>query len=106
MYTPETVFIHDGINYVLNDKTQSNTENLLNDIKYMTDKCCKLDVKNISISGLVFTTNVSLKVFEKFKKNSTICSGYGLIYIDNRTITGVNFCQDNSIYYNQMKRFN
>ena len=33
MYTPETVLIHTGINNVLNDKSQSNNENLLSNIK-------------------------------------------------------------------------
>ena len=45
MYTPETVLIHAGINDVSNDKSQSNTENLLNNIKYMVDKCHKFGVK-------------------------------------------------------------
>ena len=42
MYTPGTVLIHDGINDVLNNKSQSNTENLLRNIKYMVDKCRKI----------------------------------------------------------------
>ena len=54
-----------GINNVLNDKSQSNTENLLSNIKYMADKCHKLEVKNILISGLVYITRVPLKVLEK-----------------------------------------
>ena len=33
MYIPETVLIYDGIKDVLNDKSQSNTENLLISIK-------------------------------------------------------------------------
>ena len=56
MYTPETVLIHAGINDVLNDKSQSNTENLVSNIKYMVYKCGKFGGKNILISGLVFTT--------------------------------------------------
>ena len=59
MYTPDTVLIHAGINDVLNNKSQSNTENLLSNIKYMVDKCRKFGMKNILISGLVFTTRVT-----------------------------------------------
>ena len=33
MCTPETVLIYPGISDILNDKSQSNTENLLNNIK-------------------------------------------------------------------------
>ena len=62
----------------------------------MVDKCRKFGVKNILISGLVFTTRVSLDVLKKIhEKHSTFCSGYGLIYIDNRNIRGVDLCQDN-----------
>ena len=42
MYTPDTVLIHAGINDVLNNKSESNTENLLDNIKYMVDKCRKI----------------------------------------------------------------
>ena len=106
MYTPETVLIHAGIKIVLNDKSQSNIENLLSNIKYMVDKCRRFGVKSISISSLVFTTRVSLEVLEKIhEKLSTFCSGYGLIYIDNRNIRGYIFVKTISTYYNQVKRF-
>ena len=42
MHTSEIVLIHAGmneINDVLNDKSQSNNENLLSNIKYMVDMC-------------------------------------------------------------------
>ena len=65
MYTPKTVLIHAGIGDVLNDKNQSNTENLLSNIKCMIDKYRQFDMKNILISGSVFTTRVSLEVLEK-----------------------------------------
>ena len=97
MYTPDTIFIDAGINDVLNNKSQLNTKNLLSNIKYVVDKCHKFGVKNILISGLVFTTRVSLEVLEKIhEKLHAFCSSYGLIYIDNRNIRwGVHLCQDN-----------
>ena len=45
MYTPETVVIDAGINDVLNDKSQRNTENLFNNMKYIVNKCRKFGVK-------------------------------------------------------------
>ena len=42
IYTPETVLIHAGISNVLNDKSQSNTENLLSYIKSMVNKVANL----------------------------------------------------------------
>lgn len=47
MYTPEAVLIHAGINDMLNDKSQSNSENLFSNMKYIFDKCCKFGVKTI-----------------------------------------------------------
>ena len=96
MYTPDTVLIHAGINDALNNKSQSNTENLLSNIKYVVDKCRKFCVKNILISGLVFTTRVSLEVLEKIlEKLQTFCCSNGPIFIDIRNIRGVHLCQDN-----------
>ena len=96
MYTHDKVLIHAGINDVLNNKSQSNTENLLSNIKYMVDKCRKVGVKNKLISGLVFSTRVSvLEVLEKIRKTPhAFCSSYSLTYPDNRNIRGVHFCQD------------
>ena len=96
MYAPDIVLIHAGINDALNNKSQSNTENLLSNIKYMVDKYRKFGVKNILISCLVFTTRVSVEVLEKIhEKLHAFCSSYGLIYIDNRNIRGVHLCQGN-----------
>ena len=62
----------------------------------MVDTCRKFGVKNILISGLVFTTRVSLEMLQEIhEKLHTFCSSYGLIYIDNRNIRGVHLCQDN-----------
>ena len=96
MYTPDTVLIHAGINDILNNKSQSNTENLLSNIKYMVDTCLKFGVKNILTSDLVFTTRASLEVLEKIhEKIHAFCSSHGLTYIDNRNIRGVHLFQDN-----------
>ena len=101
MYPPDTVLVHAGINHVLNNKSQSNPENLLSNIKYMVDKCCKFGVKNLNFSiilifGLAFTTKVSLEVLEKIhEKLHAFCSSYGMTYIDNRNIRRAHLCQDN-----------
>ena len=46
MYTPEAVLIDAGIN-MLTDKSKSNTENLLSNMKYIFDRCHKFVVKNV-----------------------------------------------------------
>ena len=58
MYNLETVLIHTEISDVLNDKGQSNTENLLSNVKYMVNNCRKFGVKNIFIPSLVYTTRI------------------------------------------------
>ena len=96
MYTPDIVLIHAGIDDVLNNKSHSNAENLLSNIKYMVHKCLKFGVRYTLIPGFVFTTRVSLEVLEKIhEKLHAFCSSYCLIYIDNGNIRGVQFCQDN-----------
>ena len=52
--------------------------------------------ENILISGLVFTTRVSLEVLQKIhEKLHASCSSYGLTYINDRNIGEVHLCQDN-----------
>ena len=107
MYTPDTVFIHAGINDVLNNKSQSNTENLLTNIECMVNKCRKFGVKNILIAGLFFTTRVSLEVLEvleKIHEKLCFCFSYGLTYIDNRNIRDVHLCQDNLLLLKRGKK--
>lgn len=51
--------------WYMNDKSQSNIENLLSNMKYIVDKCRKFGMKKILKSGLVYTTRVSLEVLDK-----------------------------------------
>ena len=52
---------------VLNDKSQSDTENILNNIKWMVSKPRKCVVKSILISILVYTARALLEVLEKIQ---------------------------------------
>ena len=62
----------------------------------MVNKCRKFGVKKILISGLVFTTRVSLEVLEKIdEKLHAFCSSYCMTYINNKNIRRVHLCQDN-----------
>ena len=50
-------------------------------------KCRNYDVKNIFLSGIVFTTRVSLDILiQVHNMISNFCSTNGLYYIDNRNI--------------------
>ena len=79
MHTHERVLVDAGIKDVLNDKSQSNTENVLSNIKYMVSKCHKFGAKNILKYSLIYTTRVLLEVLEKIHENlSTFYYSYGI----------------------------
>ena len=64
MYAPKTVIIHAGINDLLNDSGHSNVETILNNFNAMIKKCRYYNVRNILLSGLVYTKRVEVSVFE------------------------------------------
>ena len=96
MYAPKTLIIHVAINDLLDDSGHSNVENILNIFNAMIKKCCNHNVRNILLSGLVYTKRVELSVLEDLHlKLVELCSKYGVIYIDNRNIYGMHLYQDN-----------
>ena len=70
MYTHETVLIHAGINDVLNDKSQLNTENLLCNIKYMSQIWYE---KYINIWFGFHHNSIFRSVGKNHEKLSTFC---------------------------------
>ena len=83
------VVIHVGINDILRDRSQSSIDGLLQNIKNvkMSLKCTKFRVKNIFISGLVYTTRINIGILEKFHVViQNFCQEYGWFYVDNRNI--------------------
>ena len=78
MYAPKIVIIHVGINDLLNDSGHSNVENILNNFNAMIKKCRNYNVRNILLSGLVYTKRVELSVLEGLHlKLVELCSQYG-----------------------------
>ena len=95
-HAPKTVIIHVGINDLLNDSGHSNVENILHNLNAIIKKCHDYNVRNILLSGLVYTKRVELSVLENLHlKLVELCSQYGVIYIDNRNIYGMHLYQDN-----------
>ena len=61
----------------------------------MVQKCRKYGVKKIFISGLVFSTKVSLSLLEQIHQKLVEMSGFlDFEYIDNRNIRGFCLCKD------------
>ena len=53
----------------------------------MVDKCHNYGVKNVFISGLVYTTRIGLPVLEKTHEMIVhLCNKLGICYVDNRNI--------------------
>ena len=83
----DTVVIHIGVNDLLNYSNQSRIDSLMNNIIRMVEKCRNYGVKNIFLSGIVFTMRVSLDILiQVHNMISNFCSINGLYYIDNRNI--------------------
>ena len=83
----DTVVIHIGVNDLLNYSNQSRTDSLMNNIICMVEKCRNYGVKNIVLSGMAFTTRVSLDILIQMRNMiSNFRSTNGLYYMDNRNI--------------------
>ena len=83
----DTVVIHIGVYDLLNYSNQSRIDMLIKNITCMVEKCRNYGVNNIFMSGIVFTTRVSLGILiQVHNKISNFCNTNGLYYIDNRNI--------------------
>ena len=83
----DTVVIHIGVNVLLNYSNQSRIDSLMNNIICNVEKCRNYGVKNIFLSGIIFTTRVSLDILIQVHNMITnFCNTSGLYYIDNRNI--------------------
>ena len=64
----ETVIIHVDVSNIINDNSQSNIEKYISNVGKMVQKCQNYRVMKIFISGLVFSTKVSLPMLEQIHK--------------------------------------
>ena len=84
----DTVVTHIGVNDLLNYSNQSRIDSLMNNIICNVEKCCNYGVKYIFLSGIAFTTRVSLDILVQVHNMiSNFCCTNGLYYIDNINIT-------------------
>ena len=81
-----TVIIHIGINGLLTNSSRSGMDNLILNIKKITEKRLMFGVKSVSISGLVCTTRVDVSLLERIRLIFDFCRKNSFIYIDNRNI--------------------
>ena len=77
------------LNELLNDNSKSNVDNLMSNIYKIIEKCKRVEVRNIFVSGLVCTARVSLPILERIHKLvSHYCREHACFYVDSRNIWG------------------
>ena len=85
--SPVAVILHVGVNDLLEDNSKSKIENLEKNIRSMVDKCHTYGVKNVFISGLVYTARIGLPVLERTHEMiANLCYKLGVCSVDNRNI--------------------
>ena len=91
----ESVILHVGVNDVLQDCTETNINSFINNFQEMAKKCRSYNVKNVFISGIVYTERVNVKTLENiYDKVVSLCSKLNLRYIDNRNINANHLFKD------------
>ena len=83
----DTGILHVGVNDFLEDNSKSKIENLGIYLRSMVEKCHAYGIKNVFISGLVYTARIGLPFLEKTHEMILhLCNKLGICYVDNRNI--------------------
>ena len=83
----DTVIVHVGVNDLLNGNSQFRINQLIENIKKITQKVVSFGVKKIYVSGLVCTTRIDLPTIERAHVLlSNFLGDTGFVYIDDRKI--------------------
>ena len=64
----DTVIIHVGINHIINDDSSTKVENLILTLENIAVKLKKYRIRNVCLSGLVFTTRLHLPLLNETNK--------------------------------------
>ena len=91
----DTVILHVGLSDPLNGNSRFNADSLMSNVQKIIEKCKRVGVRTLFVSGLVYTTRVSLTMLERVH---ILTSNYGrenaCFYIDNRNIREFFLCKD------------
>ena len=89
----DTVLIHIGVSDIL--QSVSNMDRLLLNVREMVRKCRLFGVKNMFVSGLVYTRRIRVNILNDLQKKLVdICREMNVYYIDNKNIKGVSLFKD------------
>ena len=91
---------------MLNGNSHLKINELIENIKKITQKCVNFGVKKIYVSRLVFTTRVDLPTLERVHALlSNWCGDNGFLYINKRNIKGNCLYQDGLHLLDTERRF-
>ena len=91
----DTTIVHVGINDFINDNSSTNVENLVLNLEKNAIKLKKYEIKNVCLSGLVFTTRVYLPLLNQVNKRVLdICKAHNISFINNDNIIRNDICSD------------
>ena len=83
----DTTIVHVGINDIINDDSSTKVENLVLNLEKIAIKLKKYGIKNVCLSGLVFTTRVYLPLLNQVNKCVLdICKAHNISFINNDNI--------------------
>ena len=89
----DTVLIHIGVNDIL--QSVSNIDRLLLNVREIVRKCRFFGLKNMFVSGLVYTGRIRVNILNDLQKKLVdVCREVNVYYIDNTNIKGVSLFKD------------
>ena len=87
----DTTFFHVSVSELWNNNSQSNVDNLISNIHKIVQQSKQVEVRNILLSGLVYTKRLKLPMLERVHALiSNYCRENACFYIDNKNNRG--FC--------------
>ena len=79
----DTVIIHVGINHIINDDSSTKVENLILTLENIAVKLKKYRIRNVCLSGLVFTTRLHLPLLNETNKCILdICKAHNISFFN------------------------
>ena len=101
-----TVIVYVGVNDLLNGNSQLKINQSIANIKKITQKRVSFGIKQIYVSGLIFTTRVDLPTLERV--HALLSNFFGdndFVYIDNSNIKRDCLYQDRLLLLDTGKKF-
>ena len=91
----EVVIIHIGVNDIISNRSSSDFDHVLKNIKNIVRKCRSYSIENIYISGLLQTTRITAEVIGKVNELiKDVSKVERCFYVSNGNVTHANLFKD------------